>query len=92
MKISKKINTILCDDVRYEVGGKISIMGIYSKDIIVNKVPAILPSINLVLMFEDIKENFDKIFITIIMPKSDPIKINYAPLLVWKKVKTSISW
>ena len=80
MKVSKKINTILCDDVRYEVGGKISLMGIYSKDIIVNKVPAILPSINLVIMFEGIKENFDKFFITIIIPKSDPIKIsNSAP-------------
>ena len=77
MKIAKKIKTILCDDVRQEVGGKMSIMGIYSKDIVVNKVPAILPSINLVVMFEDIKENFEKLFLTIVIPKSDPIKVSY---------------
>lgn len=77
MKVAKKIKTILCDDVRYEVGGKISLMGIYSKDIVVNKVPAVLPIINLVIMFEDIKENFEKLFVTIIIPKSDPIKVSY---------------
>ncbi|MCD6389105.1 MAG: hypothetical protein J7L69_06815 [Desulfobulbaceae bacterium] len=77
MKIAKKIKTILCDDVRQEVGGKMSIMGIYSKDIVVNKVPAILPFINLVVMFEDIKENFEKLFVTIVIPKSDPIKVSY---------------
>lgn len=77
MKVAKKIKTILCDDVRQEVGGKMSLMGIYSKDIVVNKVPAILPFINLVVMFEDIKENFKKLFVTIIIPKSDPIKVSF---------------
>ncbi|MFO8083873.1 MAG: hypothetical protein R6U27_06090 [Desulfobacterales bacterium] len=77
MKVAKSIKTILCDDVRNEVGGKISLMGIYSKDIVVNKVPAILPFINLVVMFENITENFEKLFATIVMPKSDPIKVNY---------------
>ena len=77
MKIAKKINTILCDDVRQEVGGKMSLMGIYSKDIIVNKVPAILPFINLVVMFEDIKEPFANLFVSVITPKSEPIQLSY---------------
>jgi len=77
MKIAKKINTILCDDVRQEVGGKMSLMGIYSKDIIVNKVPAILPFINLVVMFEDIKEPFANLFVSVITPKSEPIQVSY---------------
>lgn len=77
MKVAKKIKTILCDDVRQEVGGKMSLMGIYSKDIVVNKVPTILPFINLVVMFEDLKEPFEKLFVTIVLPKSDPIKVSY---------------
>jgi len=85
MKVAKKIKTILCDDVRHEVGGKMSLMGIYSKDVVVNKVPAILPFINLVVMFEDIKENFEKLFVTIVIPKSDPIKVSYpAPSAIEK--------
>lgn len=77
MKIAKKINTILCDDVRQEVGGKMSLMGIYSKDIIVNKVPATLPFINLVVMFEDIKEPFANLFVSVITPKSEPTQLSY---------------
>ena len=77
MKVAKKIKTILCDDVRQEVGGKMSLMGIYSKDIVVNKVPAILPVINLVLMFEGIKEPFEQLLVTVVTPKSDPIKFSY---------------
>ena len=79
MKIAQKINTILCDDVRQEVGGKMSLMGIYSKDIVVNKVPAILPFINLIVMFEDIKEPFDAIFVSVITPESEPIQVSYPP-------------
>jgi Family of unknown function (DUF6941) len=79
MKIAKKINTILCDDVRQEIGEKMSLMGIYSKDIVVNKVPAILPFINLIVMFEDIKEPFDNIFVSLITPESEPIQVSYPP-------------
>ena len=77
MKVAKRIKTILCDDVRQEVGGKISLMGIYSQDIVVNKVPTIVPSINLVVMLEDIKEPFEKAYISVVMPKSDTIKVSY---------------
>lgn len=77
MKIAKNIMTILCDDVRQEVGGKISLIGIYSKDIVLNKVPAILPVINLVVMFESIREPFSKIFVNLVMPKEDPIKVSH---------------
>ena len=79
MKIAKKINTILCDDVRQEIGGKMSLMGIYSKDMVVNKVPAILPFINLIVMFEDIKEPFDNIFVSVITPESEPMQVTYLP-------------
>jgi hypothetical protein len=77
MKIAKNIKSILCDDVRRETGNKISLMGIYSKDFIVNKIPAILPLINLVIMFESMKVKFKEVHIKLISPKADPIVIKY---------------
>lgn len=77
MKIAKKIKTLICDDVRQEAGGKTSLMGIYSKDIFVNNVPIILPIIHFVIMFEDIKEPFNTLFVTVVTPKSDPLQFSY---------------
>jgi hypothetical protein len=37
--------TIICDDIRQEVGRKVSIMGIYDVAIIVKKVPTRLPKL-----------------------------------------------
>jgi hypothetical protein len=37
------VTAIFCDDIRNEVGGKISYMGCYASEIIVEKTPAILP-------------------------------------------------
>ena len=54
-----------------------SLMGIYSKDVVVNKVPAILPFINLVVMFESIKEPFANLFVSVITPKSEPVQVSY---------------
>ena len=59
MKIAKKYKTLLCDDIRQEVGGKISLMGIYGRDIVVAKTPITLPQIHFVLMLEDIVNPFD---------------------------------
>ena len=56
MKIAKKITTIVCDDARQEMGGKISLMGVYSGDLIVNKVPALLPTLSFVISLLESKK------------------------------------
>ncbi len=45
--ISRHVQTIFCDDIRHEVGGKLSYIGVYSSSMYVNKFPAILPKIGL---------------------------------------------
>jgi hypothetical protein len=43
--VNKSIRAIYCDDVRQEVGGKVSLMGIYNSDMILPSFPAILPKL-----------------------------------------------
>lgn len=41
----RQISTIFCDDIRQEVGGKLSLMGIYSGVMFVHAFPIILPKL-----------------------------------------------
>ena len=76
MKFAKKISSIVCDDVREEKNSKFSLMGVYGKEIIFNKLPAILPKLYLVIMIEDVKEKFNEITLTLKMPKAKPQVLN----------------
>ncbi|HPR53410.1 MAG TPA: hypothetical protein PLU81_16575 [Deltaproteobacteria bacterium] len=78
MKLAKNIKTLVCDDVRNEVGGKISLMGIYSSDMYVAQTPAILPSVYLVIMLEKVKQSFTELYISLYMPaEPNPISFEY---------------
>ena len=70
MKFAKKIHTIVCDDIREEKNNKFSLMGMYGKEIIFNKLPALLPKLCIIIMIEEIREKFDKIEITLKLPKA----------------------
>ena len=43
--MSRHIEVTFCDDIREEVGGKLSFMGIYSGDMIVPGFPVVLPKL-----------------------------------------------
>ena len=45
-KVADKITTIICDDIRREIGNKDSLMGIY-QDVIILSIPGILPRLSL---------------------------------------------
>ena len=42
---ARHLEVIYCDDIREEVGGKISLMGIYTGDMIVSSMPLLLPKL-----------------------------------------------
>jgi hypothetical protein len=52
-KISPFRNAILCDDIRNERGNKHSLMGVFSGDLVVAKLPA---QVYLALYFEHVSE------------------------------------
>ncbi len=65
MKLANQINTIVCDDIRHEIGGKASLMGIYLRDIVVDDIPTILPTLCFMFTFEGPKTNLSGLKITI---------------------------
>lgn len=70
MKLAKHINTIVCDDIRQESNDKLSLMGIYQKDIIVGNIPTILPTLCFMFTFDDVKTNLSGLKIEIKQSKN----------------------
>ena len=73
MKIAKKIYALICDDIRYEENGKISMIGVYNDDIRINQIPTILPTLGIMIVMEGVKEPIKEVLITIKPPKAEPI-------------------
>jgi hypothetical protein len=47
--MARYLHTIYCDDIRLEVGNKQSLMGIYSRDLLVPAFPIVLPKLCLIV-------------------------------------------
>lgn len=74
-KIAKEIHTILCDDIRTEIGNKVSLMGVYAEDIILNKIPFVFPHLCLAIFIRGLKEKFSKLRVTFKVPNGKPVEI-----------------
>lgn len=73
-KIADKIYTFVCDDIRHEMGNKVSLMGMYD-DIVVNKTPTILPKINLALLIKGLRQKINTINVGLKRPDGEIIGI-----------------
>jgi len=49
MSLSRSVSTIYCDDIRREVGEKVSFMGVYGSSLIVTEFPATLPKLCIII-------------------------------------------
>jgi hypothetical protein len=67
IKAPKHEYTMLCDDIRQEVGGKTSLMGIYDHHIVVPQVPHILPKLCFYTRFTRMEGQF-KFSFSIVSP------------------------
>jgi hypothetical protein len=67
------IDLIICDDVRQEVSGKISIMGIYADEIVVPLVPTLLPQIWFVMKWDVSEGGFNDVVLRIELPDGKPL-------------------
>lgn len=47
--MNRQVNTIFCDDIRHEVNGKLSLIGVYSSHMLVPSFPMTVPQLCLVL-------------------------------------------
>ncbi len=71
-KIAKTETVILCDDIREEIRNKRSLMGIYPDKVVVKRVAITLPKICLYMGLAGIKRKFEKINVTLKLPKLMP--------------------
>ncbi|RJQ56374.1 MAG: hypothetical protein C4530_14610 [Desulfobacteraceae bacterium] len=80
MKYAKKSHIIICDDVREEKGNKISLMGLYQKNIIVSVLPTILKQLFVIVTLVDVVIPFSKLTMKVRLPgvKKPLILVNVA--------------
>lgn len=75
MDVAKKYTVLLCDDVRNEVGNKLSVMGIYGPELWLGKVPAVMPKLCFVVLFEHIERSFVSAKARVSMPGYDAVEL-----------------
>lgn len=77
MVIAKQIIAILCDDVREEIGNKISLMGIYDDNIVLPVLPAVLPKLCIYINMIDVSKDVTAFKVKVSVPgKDSPIEFN----------------
>lgn len=60
-KIAENIDIIVCDDIRHEMGGKLSFMGVYRRDIVFQSLPGFMSQIAIAVLLDNIKKPFVRI-------------------------------
>lgn len=76
MKIAEKTFVMICDDVRNEVGNKLSLMGVYLKNIVVPAVPHTLKNFHIVIFLEGLKKRIKRFKLIFTPPSSTPVEIS----------------
>lgn len=79
MKIANKVYMILCEDIREEKGGKLSLLGVYGIDksgIIPDEIPSNLHKLCLAVMLSEIQIELTKCHVTITAPGKEKMEIN----------------
>jgi hypothetical protein len=79
MKIANNANIIFCDDIREEVGNKMSLMGIYSDKILVPSLPISFKSFNIIAFFDILKKPIKKFRFVITLPDAKPVDLSGEP-------------
>ena len=70
--MNRHIQAIFCDDIRHEVGNKVSFMGVYSGQLLVPSLPVILPKLCVVTsVMTSVEEPFEQL--TVRLFKDDEV-------------------
>jgi len=83
MTLAKKTIIILCEDIRKEIGNRVSLIGILDDDIVLPAIPHIFPKLCLFAMLKDVNNKIlpTNLDIQIVSPGTEPVKlgIGFAP-------------
>ena len=66
--MNRHIQTIFCDDIRHEVGNKVSYMGVYNGQLLVPQFPTLLPKLVVVTsVVTSVDEPFEQLTVRLFM-------------------------
>jgi hypothetical protein len=78
---SRHIEVVYCDDIREEIGNKVSYMGIYSKDLFVPTAPVVLPKLCIaVKVVTDITDPFKELEVRILKGEDEVELLTTGPI------------
>lgn len=73
--MERLVETIFCDDIRHEVGNKRSLIGVYSGQLLVSTMPAILPKLCVsVTVTTPIEKPFRKLVIRLLINDTEILR------------------
>lgn len=77
MEVAKQIITFICDDIREEIGNKVSLMGIYGDNIVFPILPAVMPKLCIYIVLNEVNPEVSVFKIKVISPLDGaPIEFN----------------
>lgn len=78
---SRHIEVIYCDDIREEIGNKVSYMGIYSKDLFVPTAPIVLPKLCIaVKVVTDMNDPFKELEVRVLKGEDEVELLTTGPI------------
>ena len=92
MKVADTIYTVICDDVREEVGNKLSLIGLYRREIKFKAIPVVIPKIAFVVFLEDLKKVIPDLLVKAYFPGREPHEIKLKKPHKTKKTDAVLSF
>lgn len=77
MKIADKYYTIVCDDIRHELGNKLTLAGVYGEQIIIGTIPCILPKLCLAVFLHGVNPEFKGFDVNVKFPDGETKKLQH---------------
>jgi len=69
--MSRHAHAIYCDDIRHELGGKLTLVGVYSRHLLVPSFPAVLPKLCLLVDVVTLENKpFEKLKIRVLLDET----------------------
>jgi hypothetical protein len=70
----KVLSVIVCDDIRQEISGKVTLVGCYSGSLVLNGFPLVVP-LGVFIVVEPLKTKYDKVSLSVKAPDGTELKL-----------------
>ena len=77
---------LFCDDIRLEIGGKLTLVGVYNADMYLSELPAFIPKLSIWLQVSTPVEQPFKT-LTIRVARGDELMLEFSPTLVFAQAR-----